>query len=753
MNTMEPREEHSNKLRILSIGSNAISAFFSWRLQASQAADITIVWRSHFEAVTQYGISFRSDIYGPDRFRPNRVVRNVDEAAENSAGYDYVFVCIKALPDIYKLGEVIKPVVTPSHTCIIVNTTTALDIEAELMELYPRNMVLSLCAGIDLIQTGPADFDHIATNSVQIGALRANPTLPREAQEDMTESLTLTLEAGALECTTTNNIEKYQWERLIGLIAFHPISVILKEPNHAKLMDDPNTKALISDIFDECIRICEVRKITFPYDFKSKVMQSMITTKEAKSTMYQDFLAGRPLEIEIYLTTPIRFARDAQIDAPHMRSVHALLSHINRINQQKPASPLPNAASRLAPQHTGQSVLTQSRPYMHRGLTDGATMQNSGRAMSMVYGAPPTTNGYARAPVPPPQSRRAPSAQITRSESLEGLEEFAAVAMYSDLVPNNEVYPSTARSHSALPGVANDYSGRQQNRPPSRASTSQGYYPTTAQGNQRPPRQNAFAMMGRKMSNLRASGRGKTGDFDDDDDDDDAYIESPVADRGPPIDPEKVDMLAMTRRGRNSALGNRLEADRMGSLANGRPKPRQTKTSDALMHDIPGVHDAVTNSALFGMGDNRYGTVDSRTLAKSANVRLNSMQSVRAPSMTQAHHAYSVQQQRQPGPPNAMNGRGPYTNDMQYQNRARVTSGSSTATFRGQIPPQAVQRQQILSQAAEYPVKGMDRNTPAGARSVTGSASASFGSLGNGSGSHSSSSSRDEIPPPPPVAR
>lgn len=679
------------------------------------------------------------------------VVRNVDEAAEGSAGYDYVFVCIKALPDIYKLGEVIKPVITPSHTCIIVNTTTALDIEAELMELYPRNMVLSLCSGVDLIQTGPADFDHVGTRSVHIGALRENPALPREAQEDMTESLTLTLEAGALECTTTNNIEKHQWERLIGMIAFHPISVILKEPNHVKLMDDTHTKTLIGDIFDECISICEARKITFPFDFKTRIIQSMTTTKEAKSTMYQDFLAGRPLEIETYLTTPIRFARDANLDAPHMRSIHALLSHINRVNQQKPASPLPNAASRLAPQHTGQSVLAQPRPFMQRGLSDGAALQNSGRAMSMVYGAPPsTTNGYPRASAPHSQNRRVPS-QITRSESLEGLEEFAAVAMYSDLVPNNEAYPSTARSHSALAGVA-DYSNRQQNRPPSRASTSQGYYPSAPQSNQRPPRQNAFAMMGRKMSNMRSSGRNKSGDFDDDDDDD-AYVDAPIADRGPPIDPEKVDMLAMTRRGRNSALGNRLEADRTSSFVNGRPKPRQSKTSDALMHDIPGVHDAVTNSALFGMGDNRYGTVDSRTLAKSANGRLNSMQSARAPSMTQSQHAYSIQQQRQPGPPNAMNGRGPPPNNMQYHNQARIASGSSTATFRGQIPPQAVQRQQILSQGAGYPVKGMDRTTPAGTRSVTGSASASFGSLGNGSGSHSSSSSRDEIPPPPPVAR
>jgi hypothetical protein len=41
------------------VGGNAVSAFLSWRLQATHACDVTLVWKSGFESVHQYGISFK----------------------------------------------------------------------------------------------------------------------------------------------------------------------------------------------------------------------------------------------------------------------------------------------------------------------------------------------------------------------------------------------------------------------------------------------------------------------------------------------------------------------------------------------------------------------------------------------------------------------------------------------------------------------------------------------------------------------
>jgi hypothetical protein len=47
------------KTNACAVGGNAVSAFLSWRLQATNACDVTLVWKSQFDSVAQYGISMK----------------------------------------------------------------------------------------------------------------------------------------------------------------------------------------------------------------------------------------------------------------------------------------------------------------------------------------------------------------------------------------------------------------------------------------------------------------------------------------------------------------------------------------------------------------------------------------------------------------------------------------------------------------------------------------------------------------------
>lgn len=46
-------------MNVITVGGNAVSAFLSWRLQATNACDVTLVWKSGYDHVAQYGISFK----------------------------------------------------------------------------------------------------------------------------------------------------------------------------------------------------------------------------------------------------------------------------------------------------------------------------------------------------------------------------------------------------------------------------------------------------------------------------------------------------------------------------------------------------------------------------------------------------------------------------------------------------------------------------------------------------------------------
>lgn len=144
-------------------------------------------------------------------------MRTPEEASNNTEGpFDYVLLCVKALPDVYDLAAVIEAVVTPQHTCILVNTTHTLGVEAHLEQRFPTNVVLSLVSGAELNQLGVSEFEHKASTEVWVGAANKNPEIPASIQQDMAQALAMTLGTGQVNCNVSNNIRQQQYERMIG---------------------------------------------------------------------------------------------------------------------------------------------------------------------------------------------------------------------------------------------------------------------------------------------------------------------------------------------------------------------------------------------------------------------------------------------------------------------------------------------------------------------------------------------------------
>ena len=145
------------------------------------------------------------------------VVRSPEEAATRREGaFDYVILCIKALPDVYDLASIIDAVVTPQHTCILVNTTHTLGVEAAIEERFPTNVVLSLVAGAELTQLGASEFEHKGSTEIWVGPANKNDNIPHSIQEDMAQALAMTLSTGQVDCKVSPNIRQQQFERVIG---------------------------------------------------------------------------------------------------------------------------------------------------------------------------------------------------------------------------------------------------------------------------------------------------------------------------------------------------------------------------------------------------------------------------------------------------------------------------------------------------------------------------------------------------------
>ncbi|OJD18466.1 hypothetical protein AJ78_01522 [Emergomyces pasteurianus Ep9510] len=714
----------------LVVGGNATSAFLSWRLQATNSCDVTLVWKAGFDAVSQYGVTFRSKLFGTERFKPFRVVRTPDEAGSTDQPFDYVILCVKALPDIYDLASVIEPVVTPQHTCILVNTTNTLGVEAHLEHRFPTNVVLSLVSGIEVSQTGASEFEHAASTNTWVGPSSKNAMIPSSIQNDMAVALAITLSTGQVDCKVSDNIRQEQFERMIGPIAFHPASVIFECPNHADLLEKIGLRQLISDVIDELVSLAKAQGCNFPEKFMESVIKKMITPSETPSTMYQDFLARHPMEVETYLGSPIKLATEAGVKVPRIETLYAMLHHLNTVNQARQ----PQEATSPGPVQPPPRISSAppARPPMN-GMRGGRTGPGPGMGMHPPRRGPSSLSMHPR---PPPNGfppRGPPPIQRDLSEE-NNLEEFSHLMLYDDLVEEG---------------------------------TQNGGYGAVSNGGAAPSdlalRERELALRQRELQlrelemNMKRGGRRTSAArdaFDDMDDDD--YFD-PMDHRGPPppqIDPDNFDMLSVTsRRNRKAPNANQFRKNpEMGGGGHSSRPPSafsrhfgggggggRNRASARLMDEIPGVHDSLLNNPMMGYSSNRYGNVDRKEIRDES--RANSLTVSRMNDLGHGNfHPPSRRTSQSPG--TAFHGRGmgrPSTGHDPYHGPPMMSPGgrpSPPGVMRVPVPkyppgqgnagaPQQVEQHVGVSNS--YPAKGSPN-----VRSLTGSASASAGSGDSG---------------------
>jgi ketopantoate reductase len=147
------------------------------------------------------------------------VVRTPEDAAHSSKQpFDYVLLCVKALPDVYDIANIIESVVAPQHTCILMNTTHSIGVESYLEQRFPTNVVLSLVSGAEIVQLGASEFEHKGATDIWVGPANKNAAIPAQIQSDMAEALSMTLSSGQVDCKVSPNIRQQQYERMIGFV-------------------------------------------------------------------------------------------------------------------------------------------------------------------------------------------------------------------------------------------------------------------------------------------------------------------------------------------------------------------------------------------------------------------------------------------------------------------------------------------------------------------------------------------------------
>ncbi|KAI7818716.1 ketopantoate reductase PanE/ApbA-domain-containing protein [Gamsiella multidivaricata] len=295
--------------RILTVGTGAIGAYYTWRMQQSGHCTVTAVCRSNYEAVKTKGIEIQTVAWGegPHVFKPEHVVKAVP-----SETYDYIVVCMKALPDVYSIADIIAPAVEASPNAAIVLIQNGIGIEDPIKARFPRNPILSAIAYIGVTQNEIGVVYH----SGMVQRLIVGLFEPIEGV-DTASALKIfgdICKDGGIDTIVADDIQNYRWQKLVWNGAMNPICILSDLWTVSNVLADPKYKEMVLRTKGEIVALAEA----LGYPMPSTLIETSMSTSARladgyKASMVVDLEEGRPMETEVILTNPIRIAEERNL--------------------------------------------------------------------------------------------------------------------------------------------------------------------------------------------------------------------------------------------------------------------------------------------------------------------------------------------------------------------------------------------------------------------------------------------------------
>lgn len=312
-------------MRFAVLGAGAIGAYVGAAL-ARGGSDVTLVARGeHLRALQRNGVrvlSARGD------FEANpRATDDVDAIGEA----DVVFIGLKAhqLPPLApKIGRALKPGAAviagqngvpwwyfQSYDGPLQGTVLeSVDPGGAIARAIPAEAVVGcvLYCATEIVE--PGVIRHIEGTRFTIGE-------PDGVKSERCAAIAEAFVGGGLKCPVETRIRDQIWLKLIGNVAFNPVSALTRA-TMGELGHVEEVRQLLREIMMEAAGVAAALNISLPVSLDRR-FEAAISVGDHKTSMLQDLEAGKPLEVECLTGVLIELAARLGIDVPCTRAVHA----------------------------------------------------------------------------------------------------------------------------------------------------------------------------------------------------------------------------------------------------------------------------------------------------------------------------------------------------------------------------------------------------------------------------------------------
>ncbi len=313
-----------SSMRVLILGAGSVGVYFGGRL-AQGGAEVAVVARSDYEAVSRQGGYSISSIAGDFFFAPAQLLRS---AAEYQGAPDYVILTSKVLPGIDRAAWLKEAVRSPKTAIVLIQN--GIDIEAEIAAAFPENPLLSTIAYIGVSRPEPGKILHQGSGMLKMGLYPAGTGAEAER-------LAQGFASGGVTCELFDNIVRVRWQKLLWNLPFNPVSVLAGGADTRQMTQCDELEALCRALMEETAELAAACGECFTPEELEATMEYTRNFPPYKTSMLQDYEAGRPLEVEAILGNALRLAEKQRLSLPRIGCCYALLKSVdqNRQNSKK----------------------------------------------------------------------------------------------------------------------------------------------------------------------------------------------------------------------------------------------------------------------------------------------------------------------------------------------------------------------------------------------------------------------------------
>lgn len=317
--------------KILVVGTGGVGVMAAYALDLCPDVEVTAVIRSDYDTVKRVGYNITSVDYGKiENFRPQNIVKNVEDAAEFGP-FDYVVVSTKNTPDILKVEDLIDAVVTRGQTSVLL-LQNGIHIGEAFIEKYPKNIILS---GVSMISSTnyQAVITHEGTDALSIGYFN-NSNISPETQKEAALTFIKCYDNGKNSCSYDENVNFTRWRKLVYNATLNPIcSLTGVDVGRLELFGANETMVLAA--MAEVYAIAASDGVDLPQEVADIMIRSDDGVYYAPS-MLVDIRKGNYIEVEVIVGNAVRVAQKNGVSCPMLTLIYNLLQVVQkRIMEEK----------------------------------------------------------------------------------------------------------------------------------------------------------------------------------------------------------------------------------------------------------------------------------------------------------------------------------------------------------------------------------------------------------------------------------